>query len=142
MAALFMGGIGIALALAGPQLLPLFTNGNDADAIAATALGQKLLWLAAIYQAFDGLNMGSSMCLRGAGDVAVPAALVIPVSWILFVPLAHALTFAPGQGWVNFLPQFGFGALGGWAALVFYVMLLGTTLCLRWRSGAWQRIKL
>jgi MATE family multidrug resistance protein len=142
MAALFMGAIGIVLAIAGPQLLPLFTAADDATGVAAVALGEKLLWLAAIYQFFDGLNMGSSMCLRGAGDVTVPAALVIPVSWLIFVPLAHALTFAPGEGWLQFLPQFGYGALGGWAALVFYVMLLGTTLCLRWRSGAWQRIRL
>ncbi len=41
------------------------------------------------------------MCLRGAGDVRVPALLVLPVSLLLFVPLAHALTFAPGQGWVH-----------------------------------------
>jgi multidrug resistance protein, MATE family len=140
--ALYMGGIGIVLALAAPALLPLFTDAHDVNARAAVALGEKLLWLAAIYQVFDGLNMGSSMCLRGAGDVAVPAALVIPVSWLIFVPLAHALTFAPGQGWVNFLPQFGYGAFGGWSALVCYVMLLGTTLCLRWASGAWQRIRL
>ncbi|MGC8170091.1 hypothetical protein, partial [Salmonella enterica] len=73
-------------------LLPLFTDAHDADAVAAIALGQKLLWLAAIYQVFDGLNMGSSQCLRGAGDVTVPAALVIPVSWLIFVPLAHSLT--------------------------------------------------
>ncbi len=106
------------------------------------ALGGTLLWLAALYQFFDGLNMGSGMCLRGAGDVVVPAALVIPVSWLIFVPLAHALTFAPGQGWVSFLPQWGYGPVGGWAALVFYVMLLGSALCLRWRSGAWQRINL
>jgi multidrug resistance protein, MATE family len=142
MTALFMGGIGILVAAFGPLLLPLFTQAGDAEALSAVALGQQLLWLAAIYQIFDGLNMGSSLCLRGAGDVAIPAALVIPVSWIVFVPLAHALTFTSEQGWVHFLPQFGYGALGGWAALVVYVMLLGTTLCLRWLSGAWQRIKL
>jgi MATE family multidrug resistance protein len=142
MAALYMGGIGVLLAIAGPVLLPLFAQAGDAEALSAVALGEQLLWLAAIYQAFDGLNMGSSLCLRGAGDVVVPAALVIPVSWIIFVPLAHSLTFTPEQGWVHFLPQFGYGAIGGWAALVVYVMLLGTTMCLRWRSGAWQRIKL
>jgi len=142
MTALYMGGIGILLALAGPGLLPVFTDARDPDSLAAVALGEKLLWLAAIYQFFDGLNMGSAMCLRGAGDVTVPAALVIPVSWFAFVPLAHALTFAPGQGWVRFLPQFGYGAIGGWAALVCYVLLLGTTLCLRWASGAWQKIRL
>ena len=142
MTALYMGGIGIVLATAGPVPLPLFTQAGDAEALSAVALGKRLLWLAAIYQVFDGLNLGSSLCLRGAGDVVVPAALVIPVSWIIFVPLAHALTFTPQQGWVHFLPQFGYGAIGGWAALVCYVMLMGTTLCLRWWSGAWQRIKL
>jgi len=140
--ALYMGGIGVLLAIAGPLLLPLFTQAGDAEAASAVVLGERLLWFAAIYQVFDGLNMGSGLCLRGAGDVVIPAALVIPVSWMIFVPLAHALTFTPGQGWVNFLPQFGYGAIGGWAALVIYVMLLGTTMCLRWLSGAWQRIRL
>jgi multidrug resistance protein, MATE family len=141
MTAVFMCGIGILLAVVAPLLLPAFTDTHDAEARAAVALGGTLLWLAALYQFFDGLNMASGMCLRGAGDVVVPAALVIPVSWLIFVPLAHALTFAPGQGWVSFLPQWGYGSVGGWAALVFYVMLLGSALCLRWRSGAWQRIR-
>lgn len=140
--ALYMGGIGVVLALAGPVVLPVFTGAHDADAVAAVGLGEQLLWLAAIYQFFDGLNMGSALCLRGAGDVTVPAALVIPLSWLIFVPLAHAFTFAPGQGWVDFLPQFGWGPIGGWSALVIYVMLLGTILLLRWRSGAWLRIRL
>ena len=82
------------------------------------------------------------MCLRGAGDVRVPAALVLPLSLLLFAPLAHALTFAPGQGWVHFLPQFGYGAVGGWCAVVVYGVMLGSTLYLRWRSRAWQRIHL
>jgi multidrug resistance protein, MATE family len=142
MTAVFMCAVGILLAAVAPLLLPTFTNSNDLDAQAAVALGGTLLWLAAIYQFFDGLNMASGMCLRGAGDVVIPAALVLPVSWLVFVPLAHALTFAPGQGWVGFLPQWGYGSVGGWAALVFYVMLLGSALCLHWRSGAWQRIKL
>src|SRR5437588_154714 len=102
----------------------------------------QLLWLAAGYQFFDGLNLGSSMCLRGAGDVRIPAALVLTVSLLLFVPLAHAFTFASGQGWVRFLPQFGWGAVGGWVAVLIYVMVLGSTLFLRWRSGAWQKIRL
>ena len=142
LAALYMGGIGVLIALAGPWLLPFFTGAHDAEAVAAVALGQRLLWLAAGFQFFDGLNMGSSMCLRGSGDVKVPAALVLGLSLLLFVPLAHALTFAPGQGWVRFLPQFGFGAVGGWVAVLCYVMVLGSTLLLRWRSGAWQRIRL
>jgi MATE family multidrug resistance protein len=140
LAAAYMGGIGVLLALAGPAILPLFTGAHDADAAAAVALGTTLLWVAAGYHFFDGVNLASAMCLRGAGDAAVPAALVIVTSWLLFVPLAHAFTFAPGQGWVQFLPQLGWGAIGGWVAVLIYIMLLGSTLFLRWRSRAWWRL--
>jgi MATE family multidrug resistance protein len=43
---------------------------------------------------------------------------------------------------VDFLPQFGFGIVGAWAAAIGYMVTLGTTLYLRWRSGAWRRIVL
>lgn len=135
-----MGGIGVALAAVGPWLLPLFTASTDPDAARMVALGIQLLWIAAVYQLFDGLNFGSSFCLRGAGDAVVPAVLVLALSWLVFLPLAHALTFAPGQGWVEFLPQYGWGALGGWVAVVIYLMLVGCVLLARWRSGAWRRI--
>ena len=79
------------------------------------------------------------MCLRGAGDAVVPGALVLSMSWLLFVPLAHAFTFAPGEGWVRVLPQFGWGAIGGCVAVLIYIMVLGSALFLRWRSHAWWR---
>jgi MATE family multidrug resistance protein len=141
LAAAYMGGIGVLLAVAGPAILPLFTGAHDADAAAAVALGAQLLWVAAGYHFFDGINLGSAMCLRGAGDAVVPAALVIVMSWLLFVPLAHVFTFAPGQGWVQFLPQLGWGATGGWFAVLFYIMVLGSTLFIRWRSRAWWRMR-
>lgn len=142
LAALYMGLIGVLLALAGPWILPLFADMHDPAAVAAVALGIHLLWFAAAYQFFDGLNMSSGMCLRGAGDVTVPAALVLPVSLLFFVPLAHVLTFAPGQGWVHFLPQLGWGAYGGWVAVLSYLILLGAALFIRWRSGVWQKIRI
>ena len=141
MGAAYMGAIGVVIAFAGPWVLPFFADAHDADAAATVALGANLLWLAAAFQFFDGLNLGSSMCLRGAGDAIVPAALVLPVSLLWFVPLAHSFTFAPGQGWFHFLPQFGWGAYGGWVAVVLYLMLLGSVLFLRWRSGVWQRMQ-
>ncbi|HEX2791018.1 MAG TPA: MATE family efflux transporter [Steroidobacteraceae bacterium] len=139
LAAAYMGGTGVLLALAGPAILPLFTGAHDADAPATVALGTQLLWVAAGYHFFDGVNLGSVMCLRGAGDAVVPAALVIVMSWLLFAPLAHVLTFAPGQGWVPGLPQLGWGAIGGWTAVLIYIMVLGSTLFVRWRSRAWWR---
>jgi len=141
-AAAYMGGMGILLALCGPWLMPLFIAAHDAQSAAVVALGVKILWFAAVYQFFDGLNLGSGFCLRGAGDALVPAALVLGLAWLLFVPLAHMLIFASGQGWVDVLPQLGWGALGGWAALVLYVLLLGSMLFVRWRSGAWRRLRI
>jgi MATE family multidrug resistance protein len=137
-----MGGAGLLIALAGPWLLPVFVSTQDVQAAPIILLGERILWLAAAYQFFDGLNMGSALCLRGAGDVALPAALVLGVCWLVFLPLAHALTFAPGQGWFGFLPQLGWGSVGGWSAMVLYVLLLGTVLFIRWRSAAWQSIRL
>ena len=142
MAMLYMAAIGILLAAAGPWVLPLFTNGADPDAARVVARGATLLWIAAGYQLFDGLNISSSACLRGAGDVRLPAVMVLALSWLVFVPLAHSLSFAQGMGWVDWLPQFGWGAVGGWFAALIYICCLGTMLFLRWYSGAWQRIAL
>ena len=138
----YMGMVSVALALAGPWLLPLFVSKTDPHAGQVLALGYTLLWIAAAYQTFDGFNLGAGFCLRGAGDVRVPALIVVVVSWFCFVPLAHMLSFAAGEGWVHFLPQFGFGAAGGWSALLLYTFALAAVMSLRWRSGAWRRIDL
>jgi multidrug resistance protein, MATE family len=136
------GGIGLAFALLGPWILPLFVGGQSADSPALIAVAAHLLWFAAIYQFFDGLNIGSSTCLRAAGDATVPVLLSLPIQWVIFLPLAHSLTFAPGEGWLRFLPQFGWGAVGGWSAVLINVLLLGSTLFLRWQRGAWRDMRL
>ncbi|MGH8631377.1 MAG: MATE family efflux transporter, partial [Burkholderiales bacterium] len=52
----YMGCISIFLALAGPWVLPLFINPGDPHSGQVIALGRTLLWFAAGYQIFDGLN--------------------------------------------------------------------------------------
>lgn len=138
----FMGAVGILLALAGSWVMPAFVADTDPQGASVIELGIVLLWVAAGYQLFDGLNLGSGFALRGAGDVRMPALIFFALSWGVFVPLAHMLTFAPGQGWFDVLPQFGCGAIGGWIALLAYVVLLGGALYLRWRSGRWRAIRL
>ena len=140
LASIYMGGIGVLLAASGPWLLPLFMASPGPGGAAVIALAAQLLWIASAYQFFDGLNLASALCLRGAGDAKVPAIVVIAISWLIFVPLAHMLTFAPGQGWVGFLPQWGYGARGGWFGVVIYSLLVGVALLARWRSRAWQRL--
>jgi len=142
MSAALMAIVAVLLLVVGPWLLPLFVSSGGAAANDVVALGLTLLWPAAAYQIFDGLYCGSSFCLRGAGDTQVPAATALCLSWFLFVPLAHTLIFAPGDGWVDGLPQYGLGAKGGWLALMTYCTLLGCSMFWRWRHGAWRRVKL
>ena len=142
MAAVLMGGIGLGLALSGPWVLPLLLTAADPTSALVVSQAATLLWFAAAYQFFDGLNIASSYCLRGAGDTMVPGILVLVLSWFLFVPLAHILTFGPGGGFIRHLPQLGYGAQGGWVAMNIYVLLLGAMLYGRWRMGTWQQIKL
>jgi MATE family multidrug resistance protein len=137
-----MAFVAVLLLLVGPWVLPWFVSGGGESAPEVVALGLVLLWPAAAYQIFDGLYCGGSFCLRGAGDTRVPAATALVLSWFFFVPLAHTLIFAPGQGWFDGLPQYGLGAKGGWLALMVYVVLLGCAMYWRWHHGAWRKISL
>jgi MATE family multidrug resistance protein len=140
--AALMAFVAVMLIVVGPWVLPLFVSSGGPAAGEVVALGLVLLWPAAAYQIFDGLYCGAGFCLRGAGDTRVPAATALVLSWFFFVPLAHTLIFAPGQGWVDCLPQYGLGARGGWLALMAYVILLGCGMFWRWRHGAWRRVTL
>ena len=137
---MYMGTMGLLLAVSGSWLLPLFVSPQDLLSTDVIHIGTTILWLAAAYQMFDGMSFGGSFCLRGAGDATVPAILVTACSWLIFIPLAHSLSFKAGQGWITWLPQFGLGAIGGWVAAVVYVSLIGTVMLLRWRSTAWEKI--
>lgn len=138
--ATMMVSIAAVLLVAGPWVLPWFVASADAQAGEAISLALGMLWFAAAYQLFDGLYFGSSFCLRAAGDTRVPALTALGLSWLMFVPLAHTLVFAPGEGWIDGLPQLGLGAQGGWIALMCYAILLGSAMALRWRSGRWRTI--
>jgi len=140
--AALMALVAVMLIVVGPWVLPLFVSSGGPAAGEVVALGLLLLWPAAAYQIFDGLYCGAGFCLRGAGDTRVPAATALVLSWFFFVPLAHTLIFAPGQGWIDGLPQYGLGARGGWLALMAYVILLGCGMFWRWRHGAWRRVTL
>jgi MATE family multidrug resistance protein len=138
----YMGLLSLVLALAGPWMLPLFVTPADPQAAAVVETAARIIWIAAAYQVFDGLNFGAGFALRGAGDVRIPALMVMALAWLGFVPLSHMLSFGPGEGWVDFLPQLGLGTLGGWGALLIYAAALGNLMWLRWSSGAWRRIDL
>ena len=141
MAVAHMGSVGLLLALLGPWLGPLFVSPEDPNAAAVVALTSSLLWIAACYQLFDGLQLGSGFCLRGAGDTRYPAVMLLLLSWMVFLPLTHVLTFETGAGPIASLPGFGLGAVGGWWAAVIYILSLALALAGRWASRRWMSMR-
>ena len=132
---------GFLVATAGGALSSIFVTASDPNAQAVVELSATLLLIAAGYQLFDALNLGTLGCLRGSGDVVVPTAALLVLAWCIFVPLSHILIFEPGQGWFDFLPAYGLGAKGGWIAALVHITLLGSFLLYRWKSGAWRKLK-
>ncbi len=130
------------LVLSSRWIMPFFLGADDASANAALEIALTVIWIAAAYQAFDGLYFGSAFVLRAAGDTRVPALAALLLSWFLFVPLAHTLVFTAEQAWIAGLPQAGLGATGGWLALAIYAALLGGSMLLRWQQGRWQGLRL
>jgi MATE family multidrug resistance protein len=126
----FAGILGCAVAflfLAVPELLMrVFTD--DPGVI---ALGAPLVRLGALFQLLDAFGIVASGSLRGAGDTRWPFLAQCALAWGLFVPLAYLLGVALGGG-----------LLSAWVGGTFYVLVLSGTLFWRFRSGAWQRIRI
>jgi MATE family multidrug resistance protein len=129
----FMGLIGLTLALLSPFLLPWFIAPFDPQGPQLLKLMSQLIWIAAAYQFFDGFNLGSAFCLRGAEDAMIPAIVTATFSFGVWIPLTAYWTLAvihlPGS--ITFAGV-GLGAQGGWMATFVYVLCLGSGLFLRW----------
>ena len=106
-------------------LLGLFTNSSAVQiagigALAVVGLGQPAQ---AVIFALGG-------ALRGAGDTRFPLIASV-VSWFLIrLPLAYVLGF-----------PFGMGLTGIWLAVTVDYFVRAALLALRFRSGAWARVR-
>ncbi|MCJ2543883.1 MATE family efflux transporter [Thermostichus vulcanus] len=138
----YMAVIGGTLALFGQPLISLFVSEVDANAASIIRLGGLLLKIIGVSFLFDGINFAALGSLRGAGDVRVPMVIMLGMSWLVFLPLAQMMIFPSGQSWLPFLPGLGWGAVGGWLAVLIYVAGLGSLMVSRWRSGIWQKTSL
>lgn len=135
----YMVCFGLSLAIIGKWVVAPFVTISDPHAAEVMAIAPKLLWIAASYQLFHALVIASTFCLQGAGDVQFPAIVALVISLFGFVPLAHILSFEADRGFINFLPQLGFGVWGGWLAYALYMVTLGLILWRRWQCNDWQR---
>ncbi|MFZ1946455.1 MAG: MATE family efflux transporter [bacterium] len=118
--------IGLVFMIFPGQLVSLINS--DPEVIRT---GAQILRLAAIFQFFDGVGIVSSGSLRGAGDTMWTMTVMVSYAWLIFVPLAYVGGFLLHGG-----------AVGAWAGATVYIIGLGITFYLRFRSGRWQRIKI
>ena len=89
--ALSLGFMGVcALAFLGmPEtLLRLYTDDPD-----VLRLGRELLFMAALFQLFDGAQVAGFSVLRGAGDTRIPMLLAGLAYWVVGAPAAYLLGF-------------------------------------------------
>ena len=72
-------------------LIGLFTTDD-----AVLALGSSLLFVAAIFQLFDGLQIVTTGALRGLGDTRTPMATNLAAHWLFGLPVGYTLCFVIG----------------------------------------------
>lgn len=87
---------------------------------AVTAMAMSLLWVAAAFQVFDGLQVAASGVLRGYKDTRVPMFMTLVAYWGLGFPVA----------WIGGV-VLGFGPIVIWAGLIAGLLAAGVMLTLR-----------
>lgn len=98
---------------------PLIQMFND-DAHVVQA-GVTLLFMAALFQLFDGVQVVATGALRGAGDTRRPMIWNLVGYWILGLPVGYALCFPAGRG-----------AAGMWVGLTLGLVVVGVVLLRIW----------
>jgi MATE family multidrug resistance protein len=93
------------------------------------AYAVRLLYVAAVFQTFDGANIAARSILRGVGDVRFAAVVGVVTAWVMTPPLAWLL------GW-----RAGLGAFGGWLGLCGECVIGALVLWHRLQRGRWRAI--
>jgi MATE family multidrug resistance protein len=104
-----------------PRLLVRAYTSDDG----VVAIGVALLFVAAIFQLFDGLQGVTTGVLRGAGDTHTPMFWNLGGHWLVGLPLGYYLCFRLGRG-----------VVGLWWGLSTGLMICGVALLVTWiRKG-------
>ena len=112
----FMAGAAAIFILLPRPILAVFTT--DAGVIAT---GVTLLFVAAIFQLFDGLQGVATGVLRGLGDTRTPMLFNLAGHWVVGLPVGYVLCF-----------QRGWGVVGLWVGLSVGLVLIGLVLVATW----------
>jgi MATE family multidrug resistance protein len=110
-----MGLSAVIMLLFPEQIVGLYTKDGEVSQLAV-----ELLFMAAIFQTFDGLQVGALGALRGLRDTSIPLLITLVSYWLVGFPLAYQLGIAHA-----------FGPRGLWIGLIFGLTVAAVLLCVR-----------
>jgi len=113
----FMACMALLLFLIPGPIVRIYTS--DRTLIPPTV---TLLFVAAFFQLFDGMQTVATGALRGAGDTRTPMLCHLFFYWLVGLPLGSYLCF-----------RLGWGAPGLWTGLSVALILIGSALLYFWR---------
>jgi MATE family multidrug resistance protein len=113
---LFMGCAASAFLLVPRALIGAFTSNA-----AVLEIGATLLFVAAIFQLFDGVQGVATGVLRGLGDTRTPMLWNLAGHWAIGLPLGYVLCF-----------RLGLGVIGLWWGLSSGLIICGIALLITW----------
>jgi MATE family multidrug resistance protein len=113
---LFMSCAAAAFLLVPRALIGAFTRDP-----AVVGIGVSLLFVAALFQLFDGVQAVSTGTLRGLGDTRTPMLWNLAGHWFIGLPLGYTLCFV-----------LGFGVIGLWWGLSTGLIICGIALVSAW----------
>ena len=113
----FMVAMGVVFFAVPDYLIGLFTT--DARVL---ALGSSLLFIAAVFQLFDGIQGVVTGTLRGLGETRAPMVANLAGHWLVGLPVSYLLCFV--VGW---------GVAGLWWGLTVGLVLVSIALIQVWR---------
>ncbi len=116
----FMSAAAIVFLVAPERLIRAFTD--DVDVIRT---GVGLLFVAAVFQLFDGLQGVTTGVLRGLADTRTAMLWNLAGHWFLGLPLGYALCFVAGRG-----------VIGLWWGLSTGLIVCGVVLLIVWIKRA------
>jgi len=116
----FMLMAAVAFWVAPKPLISLYTRDPR-----VLAVGPSLLWIAAAFQIFDGIQTVCTGALRGLGETRVPMFANLIGYWVLGLPLGFILCFV-----------LKWGIYGMWIGLTLALIIISMTLLLRWRKDS------
>ena len=116
----FMLMAAVAFWVAPKPLISLYTRDPR-----VLAVGPSLLWIAAAFQIFDGIQTVCTGALRGLGETRVPMFASLVGYWVLGLPLGFILCFV-----------LKWGIYGMWIGLTLALIIISMTLLLRWRKDS------